>query len=43
MKFSRRFGSRKRSRPRRGLFLVVLLIIVVYLWMNMEDIITRWF
>ena len=34
----RRLGKRKKANPQRGIFLVILLIIIVYLWMNAESI-----
>lgn len=40
MKF-RRIRERKRSNPKRGIVLVILLIIIVYLWMNAESIVTK--
>lgn len=42
MKF-RRIRERKKSNPKRGIVLVLLLAIVVYLWMNAESLITRLF
>jgi len=42
MKF-RRIRERKKSNPKRGIVLVILLIIIVYLWMNAEAFITRLF
>ncbi|TYP99453.1 hypothetical protein C7447_10149 [Tenacibaculum adriaticum] len=41
MKFERRFGNQKKTNPKRGLFLVVLLIIVLYLFFNADKIIGR--
>lgn len=38
MKFQKRFGERKRSNPKRGLFLILLLAIVLYLFFNAENI-----
>ncbi len=38
MEFKRKFGTRKRANPKRGIYLVVLLFIMVYLWMNAERI-----
>lgn len=40
MKF-RRIRARKKSNPKRGIVLIILLIIVVYLWMNAESIVTK--
>ncbi|CAM1342362.1 hypothetical protein C8N26_1030 [Tenacibaculum lutimaris] len=41
MEFKRRFGNRKKGNPKRGLFLVILLIIVLYLFFNAENILSR--
>ncbi|WP_299107897.1 hypothetical protein [uncultured Tenacibaculum sp.] len=41
MKFERRFGNRKRTNPKRGLFLVLLLIIVLYLFFNAEKFLDK--
>lgn len=41
MKFERRFGNRKRTNPKRGLFLVVLLLIALYLFFNAEKILGK--
>lgn len=43
MKFERRFAKRKKGNPKRGLALVVLLIIVLYLFLNAENILGRLF
>lgn len=37
MKF-RRLRERKKAKPQRGILLVILLIIIIYLWMNAEGI-----
>lgn len=42
MKF-RKFKERRKANPKRGIFLVILLIIIVYLWMNTEGIISSIF
>lgn len=39
MEFKRRFGNRKKANPKRGLILVILLIIVIVLWFKAENII----
>ncbi len=36
MKFERRFGARKKANPKKGLFLIILLFIVIFLWFNAE-------
>jgi len=41
MEFKRRFGNQKRGNPKRGLFLVILLIVVLYLFFNAEKILGR--
>lgn len=41
MKFQKRFGNRKRTKPKKGLFLVVLLAIVLYLFLNAENILGK--
>lgn len=38
MEFKRKFGNRKRSKPKKGLFLVLLLAIVLILWSKAEAI-----
>lgn len=32
MEFKRKFGKRKETKPQKGLFLVLLLAIVLFLW-----------
>ncbi|WP_408042762.1 hypothetical protein [Tenacibaculum litopenaei] len=41
MEFKRRYGRRKKANPKKGLYLVVLLVVVIYLWFNAEKIITK--
>ncbi|MFD2568788.1 hypothetical protein [Pseudotenacibaculum haliotis] len=43
MEFQRKFGKRKRSNPRRGIMLVILLFIVLILWFYAESLIERLF
>lgn len=43
MEFKRRFGKRKRANPKRGLLLVVLLIMALLLWYNAEGIMAKLF
>lgn len=38
-----RFKKRKKPNYKRGLFLVILLVIILYLWMNAETLITSFF
>ena len=40
MKFERRFGRRKKSNPKRGLFLILLLAIVLFLWFKAADLLS---
>ncbi|WKD85940.1 hypothetical protein KCTC32516_01289 [Polaribacter huanghezhanensis] len=37
----RRLRGRKRSNPKRGIVFIILLIIIVYLWMNADAIISK--
>ncbi|WBX73304.1 hypothetical protein PG913_10650 [Tenacibaculum pacificus] len=41
MEFKRRFGSRKKTAPKKGLYLVVVLIVILYLFFNVDKIIGR--
>jgi len=43
MKFERKFGKRKRTKSKKGLFLVVLLAIALYLWFNAETLLKSLF
>ncbi len=43
MKFQRMYGKRKRSNPKRGMLLVILLFLVLLLWYNAEGIMKRFF
>jgi hypothetical protein len=38
MEFKRKFGRQKRTKPAKGLLLVVLLAIAVYLWFNADSL-----
>jgi len=38
MKFKRKFGKRKDSKPTKGLFLLLLLVVVLILWFKADDI-----
>jgi len=42
MKF-RKINRRKKSNPQRGLFLVFVLLLVLFLWWKTEPILTRFF
>ena len=37
----RRLRGRKRANPKRGVVFIILLIVVVYLWMNAESILSK--
>jgi hypothetical protein len=39
----KRFGNRKKSNPKKGLFLVILLAIALFLFFNAEKLISRLF
>ena len=41
MKFQRRFGNRKKSNPKRGLLLIGLLILVLYLFFKADVFLER--
>ena len=41
MEFKRKFGNRKRPDLKKGLFLIVLLAIVIFLWFNAEKFIDK--
>ncbi len=43
MEFKRRFGNRKKTKPKKGLFLVLLLIIALLLWYKAEAILESLF
>ncbi len=43
MEFKRRFGNRKKTKPKKGLFLVFLLIIALLLWHKAEAILESLF
>ncbi|WP_298767146.1 hypothetical protein [uncultured Polaribacter sp.] len=38
MEFKRKFGRRKQTKPKKGLFLVLLLVVVLILWSKAEAI-----
>jgi hypothetical protein len=37
MEFKKKFGNRKKSKPQKGLLLVGLLILVIFLWYKAES------
>ncbi|WP_262509207.1 hypothetical protein [Tenacibaculum ovolyticum] len=41
MEFKRRFGNRKKTQPKKGLYLIAVLIVVLYLFFNADKIIGR--
>lgn len=41
MKFKRKFGDQKKTNPQRGLFLIVLLVVILYLFFNAESILGK--
>lgn len=43
MEFKRKFGKKKESKPKKGLFLVLLLAIVIFLWYNAESLLSKLF
>ncbi|WP_258848554.1 hypothetical protein [Polaribacter sp. WD7] len=43
MEFKRKFGRRKESKPQKGLFLVILLVIVIFLWFKTDAILDYFF
>ena len=38
-----RFKKRKKPNYKKGLFLVTILLVILYLWMNAEGFITAFF
>ncbi|WBX71736.1 hypothetical protein [Tenacibaculum retecalamus] len=43
MKFKRRFGNKKETKPKKGLYLIGVLVVVLYLFFNADKIIGRFF
>lgn len=43
MEFKRKFGRKKESKPKKGLFLVLLLALAIYLWYNAEPLLGKLF
>ena len=43
MKIKRKFGKRKDSKPTKGLFLLLLLVVVLILWFKADDIMNSLF
>ena len=40
---NQRFIKRKKPNYKRGILLVIALLVIIFLWFNIEDIITRFF
>ena len=38
MKIGRKFGNKKKSKPQKGAFLVILLIIVLFIWFKVSSL-----
>ena len=38
IKFKRKFGRQKTSKPKKGIFLVLLLLIAILLWYKAESL-----
>lgn len=43
MEFKRKFGRKKESKPKKGLFLLLLLALVLFLWYNAESLLKSLF
>jgi len=43
MQIRRKFGRKKESKPTKGLFLILLLVVALLLWYKMEVILERLF
>jgi len=43
MEFRRKFGRKKEKKSIKGLFLVILLVVVLYLWFNADAMIKALF
>lgn len=43
MEFKRRFGNQKKSQPKKGLFLILLLAIALFLFFNAEKFLNKFF
>ncbi len=43
MEFKRKFGKQRKSKPKKGLFLILLLIVALYLWFNAESLMNAFF
>ena len=43
MEFKRKFGNRKKTKPKKGLMLIVLLVIALLIWYKAETILEKLF
>jgi hypothetical protein len=43
MEFKRKFGRKKETKPTKGLFLILLLVVAIILWFKMEAILNALF
>tara|TARA_B110000003_G_scaffold259500_1_gene279561 strand:- start:7134 stop:7268 length:135 start_codon:yes stop_codon:yes gene_type:complete len=43
MKFQRKFRSRRASKPKKAMILIILLALVLFLWFQAENIIASIF
>ncbi len=43
MEFKRKFGNKQRKQPKKGVFLILLLLIVLFIWFKAESIIKFFF
>lgn len=43
MEFKRKFGKQKESKPKKGLFLILLLALILFLWFKTESILSALF
>lgn len=43
MKIGRKFGNQKKSKPQKGAFLVLLLVIVLFLWFKADSLVSGLF
>ena len=43
MKFKRRFGNKREATPKKGVYLLLVLVVVLYLFFNADKIIGRFF
>jgi len=43
MEFRRKFGRKKESKPIKGIFLILLLLVAIILWFKMEAILDALF